>query len=895
MKKNSILIPLKLDPHLNTKNNQNLHNKYNDFPLSNKYSLYTIDSSKNYLNNSNTYKRQITNEHIKSKDINNKLSEYFIINSNKYFKSKSDLQSFQSHILSDSGMSKENSFVSNDRLTINSKYNVLNNSTSNNQKCRNNHSFYESKYLINEENYSPNKTKNKNGNKYPSNIKMNFLNKENINISNILPNRNLINKNVITKLSQQTYKKNDLIKKPLTPFTTLTKKRPINSLTTDNKTISNNNKIKILYHEKKNFESKSPIDKIKLEKKFNLNNNKISIKNENAKDKIIPNKSFDKDLNNKLNIIKLDKSSISGKKHLCASPNINEQKAYIKHFEFESKILDKKRNEQIVKQKTFDIGNNKNNSDDICNNIFQKYIRLNNASYKIYKLKNETNNKNCSEKLNNNINSSTNQKKDIKKINLKLNKSCLDIPTDLTISTRNSNYKILRISNQSIENIKKNFSINNIPTINSTLFSKNNNNSIISQTNLTKNHNNSIPFLTINNTSSNNKIPSSKQKVDNSNNLSKAFSKKINYRENSYLINSKKYELGFKIIDSDRSHQLNESKRNNSSISRDTLINKEQIILSKKINYIKNCESISVPGINEQGRKKINQDSYIIERNINGIFNFNIFGVLDGHGEDGHFVSQFVSRLIINSIKNNSSIKKCSTPKQIYEKLVDNGYKIIEKIFLNADVQIRKEKFDYLNSGTTCIIIIQLEDKIICANTGDSRAILVYNKLKEDKNIGNMNKKDILKNSKIFNLSYDCKPELPKERKRIYECGGTVEKALDENDEEEGPFRVYAKGEDYPGLAMSRSIGDINAKKIGVIPNPQFVEYTIKDESKYMIICSDGVWEFISNEEAMNIANRFYTRNDASGLCQYLYKRSFEYWKEESIVVDDITAIVVFF
>ena len=416
MKKNSILIPLKLDPHLNTKNNQNLHNKYNDFPLSNRYSLYTIDSSKNYLNNSNTYKRQITNEHIKSKDINNKLSEYFIINSNKYFKSKSDLQSFQSYILSDSGMSKENSFISNDRLTINSKYNVLNNSTSNNQKCRNNHSFYESKYLINEENYSPNKTKNKNGNKYPSNIKMNFLNKENINISNILPNRNLINKNVITKLSQQTYKKNDLIKKPLTPFTTLTKKRPINSLTTDNKTISNNNKIKILYHEKKNFESKSPIDKIKLEKKFNLNNNKISIKNENAKDKIIPNKSFDKDLNNKLNIIKLDKSSISGKKHLCASPNINEQKAYIKHFEFESKILDKKRNEQIVKQKTFDIGNNKNNSDDICNNIFQKYIRLNNASYKIYKLKNETNNKNCSEKLNNNINSSTNQKKISKKL-----------------------------------------------------------------------------------------------------------------------------------------------------------------------------------------------------------------------------------------------------------------------------------------------------------------------------------------------------------------------------------------------------------------------------------------------------------------------------------------------
>ncbi len=41
-----------------------------------------------------------------------------------------------------------------------------------------------------------------------------------------------------------------------------------------------------------------------------------------------------------------------------------------------------------------------------------------------------------------------------------------------------------------------------------------------------------------------------------------------------------------------------------------------------------------MPGKKENGNKKINQDSYIIERSINGILNFNIFGVLDGHGED---------------------------------------------------------------------------------------------------------------------------------------------------------------------------------------------------------------------------------------------------------------------
>ena len=95
---------------------------------------------------------------------------------------------------------------------------------------------------------------------------------------------------------------------------------------------------------------------------------------------------------------------------------------------------------------------------------------------------------------------------------------------------------------------------------------------------------------------------------------------------------------------------------------------------------------------------------------------------------------------------------------------------------------------------------------------------------------------------------------------------------------------------------MSRSIGDIDAKKIGVIPNPQIIEYNITDETKYMIICSDGVWEFISNEEVMDISNEYYIKNDSNGLCQCLFETSFKYWNDcGGFIVDDITAIVVFF
>ena len=304
-----------------------------------------------------------------------------------------------------------------------------------------------------------------------------------------------------------------------------------------------------------------------------------------------------------------------------------------------------------------------------------------------------------------------------------------------------------------------------------------------------------------------------------------------------------------------------------------------------QITYIKLCEALSTAGRDDDGLTKINQDSYVLERNINGVLNFNIFGVLDGHGEFGHFASQFASRYIITRIKNHPLIKGLDNPQEIYRKLTENRYQIITNIYIDTDVQITKEKFNCEMSGTTCVLVIQLEEHLICANTGDSRAILVFSESPNDN----------LASSQIYNLSYDFKPELPDEKKRIEECGGTVAQIIDEGDIPCGPFRVWIKGEEYPGLAMSRSIGDMDAKKVGVIPNPQVIEYTLSYQSKYMIICSDGIWEFISNEEAMKIANKYYLRNDPLGLCQDLTNISTSNWLKEDIVVDDITAVVAFF
>lgn len=43
-----------------------------------------------------------------------------------------------------------------------------------------------------------------------------------------------------------------------------------------------------------------------------------------------------------------------------------------------------------------------------------------------------------------------------------------------------------------------------------------------------------------------------------------------------------------------------------------------------------------------------------------------------------------------------------------------------------------------------------------------------------------------------------------------------------------GPYRVWMKHENIPGLAMTRSFGDVMASKVGVINEPEILEFEIQ-------------------------------------------------------------------
>ena len=358
---------------------------------------------------------------------------------------------------------------------------------------------------------------------------------------------------------------------------------------------------------------------------------------------------------------------------------------------------------------------------------------------------------------------------------------------------------------------------------------------------------------------------------------------------NKYRNNNYRETITIKFVD-------NINNENNNKIKIEDIL-KDKNLLQKKINeninninqknntlYFKNYYSKSNAGKN-YGIKKTNQDTPLTSINICGIKGFNIFGVLDGHGVNGHYVSKFVSDYLIKEIINNIEMSKIKHLDKIYEHFKKSNFELLINIFLKTDLILGKQTFDVNFSGTTCVLVIQIGRNLICANVGDSRAILIYDK----------NNDNSLKSADIFELSHDCKPDIPSEKERIIRLGGTVDQMLDFNGMRAGPQRVWAKNKNYPGLAMSRSLGDYQGKKCGIIPIPDIIEYKLDEKSKYCIICSDGVWEFLTNKNVMEIGNEYYLKKDIIGYTHKLIEISENLWEKKDVIVDDITVVVIFF
>ena len=313
---------------------------------------------------------------------------------------------------------------------------------------------------------------------------------------------------------------------------------------------------------------------------------------------------------------------------------------------------------------------------------------------------------------------------------------------------------------------------------------------------------------------------------------------------------------------------------NNNTIKNDNVVKEENSPkeIRKKILCM---HEFSKTGYAGEDEKKVNQDNYFVFRNFLNNVNYIFMAVCDGHGAVGQEISNFLKENL--PIDLNHALRNKN--KDI---LKDDISDIITDIFIKENTKlISNEMINSMLSGSTCVSTIYTPIKLITANVGDSRIIL--GKFNQEKN-----------KWESADLTRDHKPSLQEEEKRILSKGGRIEPMRDEDNSFIGPPRVWLKDQDYPGLAMSRSFGDRVAHSVGVSEIPEIKEYIFCKEDKFFVVASDGLFEFISSENIVEIIKDYYLSGDIVGCCEYLYELSRDKWMKEEEVVDDITMILVF-
>ena len=208
-------------------------------------------------------------------------------------------------------------------------------------------------------------------------------------------------------------------------------------------------------------------------------------------------------------------------------------------------------------------------------------------------------------------------------------------------------------------------------------------------------------------------------------------------------------------------------------------------------------------------------------------------------------------------------------------------------------------------SGTTSISVYfhGRRNRITVCNVGDSRAIL-----------GRRTNNDAKSNLKALPLSRDQTPYRRDERIRVKATGARILSldqieglepiGPDDEDEAEGdlelgeeldeggdPPRVWSPHGEYPGTAFTRSLGDAIAEELGVFAEPETLTREVTRDDQIIVLASDGVFEFLTNQSVIDICAKF---SDPLEACRAVVAESYELWLQYELRTDDITMICIF-
>mmetsp|Transcript_243 Transcript_243/g.754 ORF Transcript_243/g.754 Transcript_243/m.754 type:complete len:336 (+) Transcript_243:791-1798(+) len=220
-----------------------------------------------------------------------------------------------------------------------------------------------------------------------------------------------------------------------------------------------------------------------------------------------------------------------------------------------------------------------------------------------------------------------------------------------------------------------------------------------------------------------------------------------------------------------------------------------------------------------QGWRAQMEDDHLHKLGLPDASDVSLFGVYDGHG--GDFVAHYVAR------KFPEHLSRAGTLRGSDADFATTATKAFETALMSIDAELLQQpevESGQDQSGSTSVMTLISPKHIVCANTGDSRAVLC-------------------RAGQAVPLSDDHKPYNPEEKARIEAAGGTVKFNRVNGD-----------------LAVSRALGDfvykrcetVERKAQAVTAFPEvMVEARDSDKDEFVVLACDGIWDVMTSQQVV--------------------------------------------
>ncbi|PIN11613.1 Serine/threonine protein phosphatase [Handroanthus impetiginosus] len=233
---------------------------------------------------------------------------------------------------------------------------------------------------------------------------------------------------------------------------------------------------------------------------------------------------------------------------------------------------------------------------------------------------------------------------------------------------------------------------------------------------------------------------------------------------------------------------------------------------AKGMDYMKELEVIKGKDFflaRKKGRREVMEDRHAVVLDISGDPKQAFFVVIDGHG--GHAAADYVAENLGKNIVNElEGVRK--TGNQI-EAALRGGYSATDRECLAQDV----------NGGACAAGVLLKDGELHAANVGDCKVVLS-------------------RRGKAITLTNNHRLSREDERARIENSGGFLYC-------HNGVWRVNGS------LAVSRAFGDLHLKD-WIICEPEIVRLPLTSECEFLIMASDGLWDKVSDQEAVDVVSR---------------------------------------